>query len=295
MSLGAEFNHVLNAYPKYRGIVLLKKNYYTVIIIFIFLLLPVASKGTDDDSLVVYYTFDSITPGIGVRDMSGKGNHLKKVNADSLSSKGRFNKALKTDRGYKAQHSESLALAEGSGLTICLWIKFTKNKVRWNGLVKKAVSPDNNQPSFAYLPFNGYILGTSGTNVVKKLTEKNFRFTVSGNGKKESVEAGPIADFVIIGQWSHIAASYNPSPDDRGLRIYINGELVIDRVMINMPTNISNTAPLVVGKDLSPFPGEIDELRIYNQVLTDENIRRRCLLRSMKLLNQHGALTESQR
>ena len=104
------------------------------------------------------------------------------------------------------------------------------------------------------------------------LHERNFRFTVSDFGKTEYVDAGPISKFAELGQWIHIAASYNPVPDDRGLRIYVNGRLVADKVMIAMPADISNTAPLIIGNDLRPFPGEIDEIQIYYKALSCSEI-----------------------
>ena len=69
-----------------------------------------------------------------------------------------------------------------------------------------------------------------------------------------------------------MAASCNPDPKDRGLRLYINGKLAANYVMITMPTGIENESPVTIGKDLVSFDGAIDNLR-YNRVLTDQAVR----------------------
>jgi len=74
------------------------------------------------------------------------------------------------------------------------------------------------------------------------------------------------------GKWVHLTGTYNPDPKNRGLCIYVNGKLIADVVMITMPTDISNSGPLIIGKDLTGLNGAMDELRIYNHTLSIKEV-----------------------
>jgi len=84
-------------------------------------------------------------------------------------------------------------------------------------------------------------------------------------------------------KWSHVAATFDKNTATA--RIYLNGELVAEeQTPANMPINPSN-AKLMIGKnneavklngvfDFNMFNGLIDELKIYNRVLTEDEIRK---------------------
>ncbi len=71
-------------------------------------------------------------------------------------------------------------------------------------------------------------------------------------------------EFIQAGAWNHIAATY----DGTAYRIYGNGALVETVPLAGVP----NTTPVPwrIGRD---FPGKIDEVRVWNTVRTEEEIR----------------------
>ncbi|MEO1348073.1 MAG: NF038122 family metalloprotease [Cyanobacteria bacterium J06635_15] len=70
-------------------------------------------------------------------------------------------------------------------------------------------------------------------------------------------------------QWHHIAATY----DGNAVRFYIDGQLDSNVVYTDM-TFATTSQSLVLGADLtgSYFDGEIDDARVYNRALSDEEI-----------------------
>ncbi|MFK5283672.1 LamG domain-containing protein, partial [Lacticaseibacillus paracasei] len=68
--------------------------------------------------------------------------------------------------------------------------------------------------------------------------------------------------------WTHIAVAYN-NPDSK---IYINGVLDSTKASTGGALNSGLTDAFMIGKYVSGniyFNGKIDDVRIYNQALTD--------------------------
>ena len=78
-----------------------------------------------------------------------------------------------------------------------------------------------------------------------------------------------------LGEWYHLALTYDGSGKAAGLRLYVNGtpfdtEVVRDTLTGSIQTN----APFRLGSKTlgKPFYGLIDDLRLYNRALTPEQI-----------------------
>jgi hypothetical protein len=169
--------------------------------------------------------------------------------------------------------SASLALGN-EGLTVACWIRPLTNSARWAGFIKKDVAaPGLTVAPTAFRPFIGWNLGTMGSGGKELPFEQNsFRFDVQGPGGGGRVTAGPMSRYAEIGKWTHVAATYNPDPSDRGLRLYVNGVLVADSVLAQLPEWIDNTGPLTISRDFQPFNGIIGDLRIYDRPLKNSAI-----------------------
>ena len=84
----------------------------------------------------------------------------------------------------------------------------------------------------------------------------------TGDGNYDAVYA-PVTNE----QWTHVVGTY----DGAVLRIYTNGEL-ISTLVVGVPINQS-TAPLQIGHGSRAWTGRLDEVAIYDHVLTPEQIR----------------------
>jgi len=105
---------------------------------------------------------------------------------------------------------------------------------------------------------NGWKFGIDSSDVIKFTTLGILDYTSSVG--------------VPVGEWAHIAATFNEAGTE--VQIYLNGTLV-DTISGNGPANPA-TGLYAVGFGgtgaLEFFDGMLDEVRVYNQVLTDPEI-----------------------
>ncbi len=77
---------------------------------------------------------------------------------------------------------------------------------------------------------------------------------------------------VTTGNWTHIATTY--SSTTRELKFYVNGQL--DKTDTNVGPPSASANPIGIGANYvgaDPYTGSLDELRAYNRVLSDDDIR----------------------
>ena len=95
-----------------------------------------------------------------------------------------------------------------------------------------------------------------------------------------------------LNRWHHIAASYDGSREARGLRLVVDGVRQSSRVLVDILNDPPTTRePLRIGGGGGPenrFHGLIDELRIYDRELTEEEVD---VLFSVRSLNELAKLT----
>jgi hypothetical protein len=80
---------------------------------------------------------------------------------------------------------------------------------------------------------------------------------------------------LTLGDWYHVALTYDGSAKAAGLQLYINGKLhQTDILQDNLSATIKTDAELQVGnKGLGkPFRGSIDDLRLYERVLDNAEV-----------------------
>ena len=95
------------------------------------------------------------------------------------------------------------------------------------------------------------------------------------------------ADTITVGRWQQVVVSYDGSRETAGLRIYLDGQpLQTVTLQDELNQSFDNKGPLRIGggngKD-GRFHGLINEVRIYDRVVTDEEAR---------ILAEPGSLAE---
>ena len=85
---------------------------------------------------------------------------------------------------------------------------------------------------------------------------------------------------LTLGDWYHVAMSYDGSGKAAGLRLYLNGKpLATETVSDTLAGSTRTDAPLKVGSKSPgpPYRGQIDDLRIYGRVLSPSEVEQLAL------------------
>jgi hypothetical protein len=84
-------------------------------------------------------------------------------------------------------------------------------------------------------------------------------------------------DRLRLGQWYHVALTYDGSGKAAGLRVFVDGKRAdVDVVQDALGGSFNVGAPLRLGSKAfgKPFYGAVDDLRLYNKVLPADQIER---------------------
>lgn len=233
----------------------------------LFLMACVLAVSTPDirAELVGHWKFDG-----DLRDSSGKENHGffegSAALGDDIPTALGSGQSLQLDgSGYVlVEHSESLNLEET--LTLTAWVKPVGN-IGWDGIFAKNPSLDSN-PNHA----GNFELRLHAAN-------RTLEFLTQQGGVNDTSPFSSTDDVFMIeeGQWTHVAVSVDARETGTGdVKFYVNGELTADDLYIENTFLPVNENPLYIGNraDLTttPFNSFLDEVRIYNAVLSDEEI-----------------------
>ena len=110
--------------------------------------------------------------------------------------------------------------------------------------------------------------------MVRPSSENNaVRFAVQGNGSDGWFNSVVANNAYTVGNWSHIACSFDGATGTS--KIYVNGQLIDSRTDLAACSVASITSNLNVGRSSTGgehFNGTLDEVLIYNYVLSDAEI-----------------------
>jgi hypothetical protein len=228
-----------------------KKSAYFISLIFV---LSFAGHSVFGD-MVAYYPLDE---GFGtvVRDFSGY-RHVGIAQAEPVWVDGLpgFGKALYFDGSEPAPawvNCSTWNPSEGTGkLTVACWVRWDGSIGEWHGIVAKRDSwdPEPDGQLMWYLEINatnGYLLfGRKGSYI----------------GVMGAMPAG---------EWKHVAVTFDKITE----RLYVDGE---ERTNGSFTLGPKEDATITIGADNlgggNGFNGAIDEVRLYNKALTQDEIR----------------------
>jgi sialidase-1 len=204
-----------------------------------------------DDGLVLYLPFQEGS-GRKARDLSGKDNHGILINGPVWGA-GKHGWGLVLDGiddKVRIQYDPSMDL-EGKDFTLMAWIKpdsFSQNNPiivgDWNFRISLGVDES----------------ATSTSELEVWINSSENRVDTSSNS-------------ISTGQWQHAAVTFRNST--RKLTFYVNGAQSSSTTATNTPNGFANGWG--VGGELginSHFDGMIDEVLVYDRVLSADEIRR---------------------
>ena len=213
---------------------------------------PSISNGglTNSPSLVAHYTFDNIT-GVKVPDKSGNGNSA--IRSGTKVVPGKIGNGLQFDG--KSDYVVSGAFdVVGSEITLSAWIKVNDFGIHDARIISKATGSAEQD--------HYWMLSTIESNGSK------LRFRLKANGQTATLIG---TRNVPVGKWVHVMASY----DGLSMRLYLDGK---ESGSMSKTGDISANPAAAIRVGDNPktsarnFDGVIDDVRIYNQALSAEEI-----------------------
>jgi len=211
------------------------------------LVLSVALTGTTKAELVGWWRFDEGS-GTVAHDTSDNGNDGT-FNGDPQWVVGYFGGALEfdgSDDWLDCGNDPSLDLTTW---TITFWLKVNENK-NYNGFIIKGNDAAENYE----------VLG---------FADGSFHFPIQHtDGSRTYINTA--AGVIVPDEWAHFAYSYDAA---EGRRFYKNGSLIFEDTESGTPQ--ASTVSLAIGNEqpMSRYVnGTMDDIRIYNHVLTEGEI-----------------------
>jgi len=202
---------------------------------------------------IAHWAMDDNAANTAVLDSSGKGNQgIAQQNTSALSTSGKIGGAL-TFNGVSdyIDCGSGAVLQEKRTLTVSAWI----NGSSYAKVMNMIVCGDKKNLDFCW--------GLRIDNSVAKF------FIRAGNYYAATGSA------VSANQWYHVVGVWNRNGGVKNLRIYVNGSLA-GTATVNADMD-ANTVYVIIGRLYYPtvnqyFNGLIDDVRIYNRVLSDTEI-----------------------
>jgi hypothetical protein len=214
-----------------------------------------ASNALSAAGLVGYWTLDE-GRGLSAADSSGNGNTGSLFNAPVWTSAGHFNGALSfaaTNAAVVVPGGGVLADLSRTGVTVAGWIK----------------------PTSAGGGGKGRILHK--TNWMLYMGSASTVLFTADNWTTQFAQRTSTAS-ITLNTWQHVAATWDGSQSGSAIHIYVNGVLADGASVDGAGTTVSDAAQAlylgnIPGSLTRGFDGTLDDVRVYNRVLTASEIQ----------------------
>jgi len=220
--------------------------------------------GSPVGSPIAWYKFDegygTTVNNSGSGGMSLNGTLGTGSSAPSWTNEGKFGKALSFDgsNDYVNVGNNSL-INPTTQITISGWFKL--NSLNNNWAISKWKSGQCNSTTSSYLLAPNYPNQSSGRVYFFFCNKTGSDFLASTHQLNPK-------------QWYHIIVTFNAGD----VRLYINGQLNNSKTSTIKTLNSDSQNPLVFGQEstmtnIAPYDGLIDEVKIYNYALSEDEIK----------------------
>lgn len=220
---------------------------------------PPRCAAIDRPSLVAYYSFDELTSGSVSDGMDGALDGTVEL---ATIEPGKTNNAAHFANPAANVHvSPQPPINNMSKITVCAWMYLDSMPSMVSAIVADKSLDGTNNGWNAYLNRNDTPLG----------------YRVAFYTPFHAYRYGQTA--VPIGQWFHMCTTWDGTDTANGIRLYLNG--APESPGNELPGDIDTIEgdqqrPLAIGRqamsNMYSFPGKIDELALYNNALTSNEV-----------------------
>ena len=210
--------------------------------------------GSPRDGLIAHYELDG-----NFSDVSGRFQHGRTISGDPTFGSGRVGKAVSFDGDSQVSFGRVGAFERSDPFSITVWLRGSGNTPI--AALQKIDNPGTRR-GYEFLFDDLELVG-----IQKRAAHLRIRLT--SHWPDNAIQIGTTTK-LILGDWYHVALTYDGSGKASGLRLYINGELHPTEVLQDSLTGtIKTEAELQIGNKVlgKPFRGGIDNLQLYERVL----------------------------
>ncbi len=212
------------------------------------------------DGLTAHYELDG-----SFSDLSGRYQHGRTVAGDPTFGTGRIGRAASFDGDTEVSFGTVGAFDRADTFSLAVWL-------RGRGNLPMAVFQklDNGQRRRGY-EWNFDDVALVG---IQRWAAR-LTIAVSSDAPGDGLRIRT-RERLRLGDWYHIALTYDGSGKASGLRLYVDGKPFDTEVLQDSLSGpMATDAPLRIGSKAlgTPFVGEIDDLRLYRRVLPVDQIR----------------------
>ncbi len=212
----------------------------------------------DVEGLTAHYELDG-----NLSDLSGRFQHGRTVAGDVIFETGRIGRAATFDGDAEITFGNIGGFDRGDRFSMALWLK-------GRGRVPIHVFQKLDPAKIHGYEWRFEDIELAG---IQRWAAK-LAVAFIGNSPKDAIEIRTRERF-RLGEWYHVALTYDGTGKAAGVRLYVNGELANTEVVRDaLAGALANDAPLRVGSRAlgDPFLGQIDDLRFYDIVLEPSRV-----------------------
>ncbi len=215
----------------------------------------VAEKGPsrDAEGLTAHYELDG-----NFSDISGRYQHGRTLAGEPTFDPGQVGRAASFDGDTEVSFGDVGSFDRSDPFSLAVWVKGRGN-LPMSGFQK--LDPERRR-GYEWLFDDIALVG-----IQRWAARLAIRLAADGGDNAIQVRT---RERLRLGDWYHVAATYDGSGKAAGLVLYVNGKPADVEVMRDaLAGSIKTEAPLRVGSKAlgTPFVGQIDDLRLYNRPL----------------------------
>ena len=221
----------------------------------------VSEKPAEPDltGLIAHYELDG-----NFSDISGRYRHGRTVAGEPTFGAGQVGRAVSFDGDTEVSFGDVGRFDRGDAFSLAVWLKGQGNLPI---SVFQKIDRDDAPHGFEWKLDDIALVGIQRW--AARLTVR-----IAGDSPHQAIEIRT-RERLRLGDWYHVALTYNGSGKAAGVALYLNGvRLDTDVVRDALNGTCATDAPLRVGSKTlgKPFVGQLDDLRLYNRELTPQQV-----------------------
>jgi len=214
------------------------------------------------EALLAHYELDG-----SFSDISGHYRHGRTLAGDPTFDPGRVGRAVSFDGDTHVSFGDVGDFDRRDAFSVALWLRGRSSSSKQAMTVLEKIDGSDQPQGYDWQLDDLVLVGIQRW--AARLT-----VTMASRSPASAIQVRT-RERIQLGEWHHVTMTYDGSGKAAGLKLYRNGtRLETDVVRDTLAGPIGVDGPLQVGAKIRgrPFRGQLDDLRLYNRVLTADEI-----------------------